>query len=331
MKSMHFYLVILLLNAGLQSFAFHIAFDYTYDTNGFFAATERRITLQQAASVFETRIQTVLEPITPANGNQWTLSFTDPGSGLKTVVTNLTLLENTVRIFISAGDLGSNHLGFSDFGYTYAGNSEWLSLFHRRINLTNYNIIGGVISFNSTLDWHFETNFMALGTITTNQYDFYSVAVHELGHLMGITKKGMEGHSTNDAFIGPTVTNLFEGPVPLTSDYHIQPNTRYRGNTLIMVPVISPGNRRIFTEIEFAILSDIGYAVSNVPEVRLSTSQNLQSLTVQWKGGVGPFIVERSDKFLAWTNALSSSTRNRIVQFDASFPNQFFRVIDTGQ
>jgi hypothetical protein len=313
--------------------ALHLLIDYSYDTSGFFSQAERRVAMERAAEVFQSRVETVLDAIIPTRTNLWTLGFTNPAVGVKVVLTNLTLPVDTVKIFVGARDLGLNRLGYADFSYTFNGDANWNRSFRRRINSTNYQTLGGGIAFNSGQTWYFETNYVSLGKISTNQYDFYSVAVHELGHLMGILKTGIEGHVIDDTyFSGPATTSLFGGPVPLTSDLtHVQTNTVFKGNTMIMVPLIPKGTRRIFTEVEFAMLSDMGYSITAPPQLVIVNMLHSElSTTVEWEGGVGPFRIERSSNLSVWSPS-SATTRSRRFTVSTSGPLDFFRIIDTGQ
>ena len=121
--------------------------------------------------------------------------------------------------------------------------------------------------------------------------------------------------------------------MPLTSDLtHIQTNTMFKGNTMIMVPIIPRGTRRIFTEVEFAMLSDMGYFISAVPELLMvNIAHSEVSTTIEWEGGVGPFKIERSSDLSNWLSALSTSTRSRRASISTISQIDFFRIIDTGQ
>jgi len=98
--------------------------------------------------------------------------------------------------------------------------------------------------------------------------DFYSIAVHEIGHVMGFLDSAAAFHSKEARisgaiyFTGAHAEALYGGPVPLSSEKsHWKDGTIYNGMQLSMDPTIAYGTRKIFTELDWAALEDIGYHV----------------------------------------------------------------------
>lgn len=263
-------LAIFLLLSLASSQAISITWDYTYDTNGFFTQ-DRREVMDRAASVFSNYIID-RDAIAPSGVNTWTWSFSDPsGSGTVSVIDPIV---ETGEIIIY---LGSNYLSGStlarggNLGYSYAGYESWINLISSTNTADAYKPFGGAITFNLSTDWYTGED---ISGILGSEYDMYSVALHELGHVFGI---GLYNYidawdadvdTSLDLFTGVIATSIYGSDIPLTADFaHIAPGTTYNGDTFIMVPAISSGIRREFTDPEFGILQDLGYVV--VPEPRL--------------------------------------------------------------
>ena len=144
---------------------------------------------------------------------------------------------------------------------------------------------GGTITFNNTVDWHFQTNGRPAGS---NSFDFISTALHEFGHLLGIgTADSWDAQIVSSQFNGVRSAASFGGPVPVASDNNhwlddgncpFDPNgvnnvaSRTYGSfgtghgseqIAILDPssclILSNTNLRVFTDLDLAALSDIGW------------------------------------------------------------------------
>jgi len=130
---------------------------------------------------------------------------------------------------------------------------------------------GGIITFNESENWYSGTSESFSG------FDLFSVAIHELGHVLGFgilvpwTSLVVDGY-----FIGENSVSLYGGPVPLGpengsrydhwNEYLI--STLPGTETWQMVsysPYAYPGERRYLTDLDLAGLKDMGWAVA-VPE-----------------------------------------------------------------
>ena len=136
--------------------------------------------------------------------------------------------------------------------------------FQRRISdnfrdqgaVTNFEPWTGTISFNSEIDWDFSVE-----DPNPNQIDFVSVALHEIGHVLGVgTAPIFDIIGAGGAFDG--VNALAENggnPIPLESDLgHVKEG--FNEDSVLLDPIAS-GGRSLPTNIDLALLADIGYEI----------------------------------------------------------------------
>jgi PEP-CTERM motif len=252
--------------------AIDIRFDYTYD-GGFFSGVNenRRAVMDLVAGEIEGRlVNETFAALTPAGANTWQLSFDNPGnSGTDVTLSNPIIAANTLTIYVGGSNLGgSGPLGEANFGLSYSGFSSWFNAFEARNNTTNYEPLGGGITFNADANWYFGTDASGLAF---SQYDFYTVAAHEVFHILGVGQSdAYDADVIGGQLAGSNVQALTGGPVALNTASgdtgHFASGTTYQGNTPIMVPALVNGVRRYATELDYAVLRDIGYNVTNVPE-----------------------------------------------------------------
>lgn len=285
--------------------AIQIELDYTYDTQGFFDQPGSREALRAVADFFEERLNDSLLEIDQDTFNSgsglnytWSATFRHPGNASTITLPGLVVPANTIIIFAGGENLGgATGLG-GPGGYGASGNQAWFDHLDARgqsgalaTPATDFGPWGGFITFNTSLSWHFQMDSRPEGT----KADFVSVALHELGHVLGIGTADSWDASINedDAFTGSQSVSSFGAPVPLDpllghwqDDANCSAPLGYTpGNALNVlsqtytsfgnahgvdqIALMDPSSCTItnvttllvFTDLDFAALSDIGWEV----------------------------------------------------------------------
>ena len=300
-----------------------ILFDYSYDTNGFFTK-ERRVLLKKAASVFTSRIgNTTWAPVdTSLSGGDYELAFFNPTTLAVSWTPNVFIPLNQITIYVGATDFRASPWTLMQ-GSVGDGASQLLSIRNvtegirtvlvnqwqfRPINASITFDLGGVQGFGSnsgavTRQWHFDSD----GNLQTDDRnpsdpdyydytDFYSTAIHEIGHVLGINNPDMikvvagidydpdfglaymrqveSVGSGGYVFTGTNAAQHYFGQIgqniPLDTDTKCHFADGVRSDTadgwLSLTYEDNQPFRVGFSELEFGALKDIGYTVSAVPE-----------------------------------------------------------------
>ena len=281
---------------------FNITFNYDLDTEGFFSGAEgatRRATLEKAASFYENFITDNLLAIPPGSGfNTWTASFSNPATGNQHLIPNLTIPADTIVVYAGGRDFPSAIGQGGPGGYSASGSSDFLELIKGRgqagaltDSATDYSLWGGSIAFDTnivlgstTYDWHNSTDLVGLDS---DEIDFLSVAIHELGHVLGFGIDGEDnnywGNQTSDTnftetnafFTGTNALAIYQAEtdpeatsVPLNIDLGHWENgiTSFTLAGDIQEPAMTTGGnqfgqRQLLTNLDYAALQDIGWKI----------------------------------------------------------------------
>ena len=248
--------------------AISIRFDYTYDTSGFFNVAERRAALEIAAQQIAPRLQDTLDAITPSGNNTWRTSFYNPTTNVTVTQENPVLRQDEIVVYIGATPL-TNELGLTTSGgFSAVGTRDWLDRATSRGQVgalttpkTDFATWGGMITFNSTANWNFSS-----GRPTAQQFDFTSVALHELMHVygFGLGEAAFTRHIVNGSFAGPNLLSVNGSPVKVEGNPadHFAQGTTFNGAESPMQPALPAGVKRGLTALDYAVLQDLGWNVS---------------------------------------------------------------------
>lgn len=266
--------------------AIDIVFDYSFDTNNFFDATRMGI-LDQAASFFESLITDDLLAITSAGNNSFNARFTHPGTGALQTVNDFSIAADTLVIYAGGRNFGGSTLGQGGpGGFSVSGSQTFVdNAITRGETATTAGVRneggqrtavdfapwGGSISFDlDNPDWYFDTDPTTNEAFTGN--DFYSVALHEIGHVLGVGTSDSWNNKINasNRFTGANAVAAFGGNVRLQAGGGHWANgtnsTVFGTNTpqeAAMDPSLTNNTRKVFTTLDVAGLEDIGWEIQS--------------------------------------------------------------------
>jgi hypothetical protein len=243
-------------------------FDYSRDSSGFFNNPQARASLELAGRILSSQLNDSLTAIAPGGGNHWAAAVTNPSSGGNTVLTDLYVPANTIIVYAGGRNYGGAQLGEGGYGsWNATGSGAWLNTVGSRgqpgalgASPTDYAPWGGSVTFDTVTNWNFGDTSVGPAP---NQFDFLSVAEHELGHVLGIgTAPSWQDKLAGGHFYGAAATAVYGGPPPVDgAGAHWAPGTAVGGAVADMVPSIAQGQRHLFTALDFAGLQDVGWQV----------------------------------------------------------------------
>lgn len=272
----------------------NIVFDYTYDTNNFFTA-DRRATLEQAATAFETRVFDTLDAITSTpGGNSISLNLLNG-----VTVENANIAQNELRVYVnSSNSQGLNYreglpVLTSSGDMMINGDDAYLDAAWKRGQTgwpdSDVGTWGGAMTFTQNVSWYADSDVSSVESFA-GQWDLYSVALKGLTEIMGISGSAIDSAYMNQ--LNPS--QLFNGakakeeygvrtprgnltPVPTEKTDRagaLRLASTIKGDLLtgqeqlaLLAWGLSMGERRHMTELDWAVMDDIGWDVTGFTEM----------------------------------------------------------------
>lgn len=262
-----------------------IRIDYSRDTNNFFNTQAKRDLMQTAADMLAALFADELTAIASGDGNSFDVTFRNPADGGEITLSDFTVEENELVIFVGGRNLGATGNGDVDVdllgiggpgGFSASGDEAFVDNARTRGQAgaaadadpkTDFGPWGGSIVFNTNTNWHFGLTSEGLAD---DEFDFLSVALHELAHVFGVG-----GAESWDVLIDD-VLNLFTGAqvaaeidnnaaasVTLDGNHFVDGLTD-EGRDVALSPTLTAGARRLLTNLDVAALGDIGWDTSLV-------------------------------------------------------------------
>ena len=268
---------------------FNIQFDYRFDDLNWFDPQKRAV-LEAAASIWENIIQDEFDNIkagTTVHASNLT------SGGFEEFKLDYEIDDLLVFAFANGADGFGGQLAEAG-ATTYEGDRNTTSVFQPWL---------GEIEFDVSEPWYLNANPDAAIEVPEAQFDMLSVAVHELGHILGISSSVSAFKaliSDRGEFVGKSAMDINGGKaIPLDSTgSHIRDNFEVTGlGENALDPQLRRGTRKLLTILDVALLDDIGYTVNTaslkpVPQLQvLSIAQGNQevsqlqagdSYTLQW-------------------------------------------------
>jgi len=273
--------------ASQQAGAISIQFDYAYDTNNFFVLhPQAKTLLTTAGNYFSGIIQDNLLAINSGGGNHFNTTFFHPGTGVTKTINDFSVAADTITIYAGGRPLSGFTSGTGGYGgYSLSGTSTFVSNAITRGETgpvrngyptagtlaTDFAPWGGSITFDNdgSTSWYFDTDLSTDSDVVNT--DFYSVALHEIGHVLGLgTADSWHNLVSGTDFTGTVSTSVYGANVPLDVGLgHWLNNTTSLVDGVpqeaAMDPSITSGTRKLFTDLDVAALTDVGWEVSTVP------------------------------------------------------------------
>lgn len=203
--------------------AIKIDLRYEFDDNAFFEQPGSKEAMRAVADFYESLLQDNLLRIDQADwpsGNVWGARPRHPATGNIVEIPNLIVPEDTIIVYAGGRDLGGPAGRGGPGGYSSGGSGAWFDLLDARGQddyfqnpTADFGPWGGSIAFDTERSWNFSlTSTNEPGT------PFVSIALHEMGHLLGIgTALSWNDRIVNGEFVGSHSSAVFGSAVPLTS------------------------------------------------------------------------------------------------------------------
>jgi hypothetical protein len=251
--------------------AVNIVVNYSMDAvanggSGFFQNNPGAVTvMNEAAQEMGQRVSANLAAIAPGGANTWSATFYNPENGSLTAVANLNVATNTIIVYVGAHGMSGGQVGYgATGGYSWNGYSDFATAVQSRgwsgFTADDAGIWGGSIQFATNANWYFGLDPTKL---QANQVDFYSVAVHELGHVLGAgTSPQWMPQVSGTSFHGAHSMAVYGGYVPLAGYSDLgewADGLTYNGKQASEDPILPLGTRVTWTALDEAALEDVGW------------------------------------------------------------------------
>ncbi|MCB1929997.1 MAG: matrixin family metalloprotease [Rhodocyclaceae bacterium] len=267
--------------ASASAHAVTIDFDYSFDDGASRLGSGQRAILDFVADEFGRRIGDSLDAAFYSS-----IDFFDPGAGSvgaslpRVSLANQAIAADSLRIYVGVSELDG--FGVSTVGISGPGGASGriLDRGEAGVGTIDFAPWGGSIAFDSSTNWYVDDDPATAEAFTG--IDFYSIAVHELGHVLGVGTSGswfnqigaggFEGGASVAAYSDASARP--QAAVPLEpGDGHWAEGTQSFADGVLLEasldPSIRAGQRKPYTDLDWAALADVGWEVapaSAVPE-----------------------------------------------------------------
>jgi hypothetical protein len=241
---------------------FKIILDYTYD-RAQYMTRDKRLILRTAAASWEQFIASDFTPVPigtyvrardpespDAGGSNFTLTYP---------IDDLVIFVGWATIDGLGGTMGLTSSSKTNQGMS----SDLAASLNARYNGNPFQPWVATVMFDKEESFFFDATMGTADDIPSNQSDFYSTALHEFGHALGVGNcAAYEALVANGTFTGSHAVALYGGPIPLTSNgLHVQKTVIVDGRRIVMDESDADGARSLITRLDLAMLEDLGYQI----------------------------------------------------------------------
>ena len=242
-------------------------------------------------------------PLSLTGSNGWASFFSPPDGSPAIILKDLPVQADTMQIFVAGVPLRGRLAQSIDTAPVGNGDPMWKDTVAYRGELgasgdpaTDFGPMGGTISFNSDLTevpWHFG---LSTTELNANEFDFVTVAMHELLHLLGIGISVSFADHVNSAgeFIGAEAVAVGSTTNPTLKldefEAHWKSGTKSPWNgslqEALLAPGIFPGRRAFPTKLDRAALRDVGWVDATAGDANRDQLFNTTDLLVVFQQGL---------------------------------------------
>jgi hypothetical protein len=236
---------------------------------------QARAAVQRAAQVLSDRLLDNLTAITPGGGNTWSPRVVNPATGVLVTPGITSVAANEIRVYVGSQSLGvTPEVGVAYAGTAAAGGTQaFIDNAASRGQAgalatpkTDYGPWGGSVSFDWDTNWYVG---LTVGGLTPNKMDLFTVAEHELVHLLGFSasQPSYANLAPGSTFNGASAKAVNGGVAPTVTGSHWLNMTSRVGaggvvQTALMDAGLPSGVRRRLTLLDWAALDDLGWSLA---------------------------------------------------------------------
>ena len=239
---------------------FKVQIDYRFDKAGFFSDPVRKQALEGACRTWGRLLSDSFANIP----KDTFIRVRDPEKPTEPALSmNVEYEIDDLLVFVASSDLPGGTTGLSSptAGLSGITDPTLATALDKRFNQQPFQPWTGWISFDTTTTFHFDPNPELGNVVPEGKIDFVSVALHELGHVLGFgTAAAFKSKISAGAFTGQKTQTLVGGPLTLSPDLAHVPNTTMSGGQRLLMDVSdATGTRYLPTPLDRAVFEDLGY------------------------------------------------------------------------